>query len=309
MRVKLVITGAAGSVGSFLARHLAQGRHELMLVDRDDAVAALPASHLVAAVEDRAAMEQALQGADALIHCAWSFADDPVTTMQSDVGGYLTCLEAAVHAGVKRVLFLSSAVVYGQPHALPITKEHPCYIHAARSPLYAAAKLAAEHLGYVYAQRHQMTVTNLRFWWAFGAEIGGRNLRELVKKALAGEPLEVPAGAGGSFVWMPDIGQFVDLWLSDAGRVRGHTYNAGTAYLTWEQVAGVIKELTGMTGDVRTVPAEEWRGGSFLLGAWHLAHDRAAADLGFTPGLSAEAALRKLREAMVPMVRKLTTQK
>jgi len=48
-------------------------------------------------------------------------------------------------------------------------------------------------------------VTNIRFWWGFGEEIGGKHLRNMIQNALDGEVIQVPEGAGGSFLHFDDF--------------------------------------------------------------------------------------------------------
>ncbi len=304
--MRVAITGAAGSVGSYLAPFLADRGHELVLVDRDanvvDLARSVGAAAYVGSIGDRTLMQEALDGSEAIVHSAWSFSDEPEATFSADVLGYVSCLEAAVRSRVRQILFFSSAVVYGYPRSVPIEEDHPCLVEQARKPLYAAAKLAAEHLGYVYSQRHGLAVTNVRFWWAYGADIGGRHLKDMVKRALAGNTLEVPAGAGGSFLHLSDLGYFVEIWLRNAPPAGSPAFNLATCYVGWEEIASLIVDLTGCKGGYVAVNPANWRGSSFLMGVWKLSWAKAQAKLGFAPRLSPSEALGELRGALARLV-------
>jgi nucleoside-diphosphate-sugar epimerase len=103
-------------------------------------------------------------------------------------------------------------------------------VEEARKPLYGIAKAAAEKLCLMYGKTKGPPATVVRFWWAYGDEIGGKHLREMLKIASGGTPLEVPAGSGGSFLHMADLAQGIERCLFNPAYGRTgifHVYHLG----------------------------------------------------------------------------------
>lgn len=251
-------------------------------------------------IEDRATVERAIEGCDAVVNLAWSFSDDPAETFQSDVLGHINLLEAARAHGVRSFIHTSSAIVYGRPvTGRAVDEEHPCLVQLARKPLYAVAKFATDELCRLYWAQHRLPTTVLRFWWAFGSEIGGSNLRALIKQAFGGQPVTVPAEAGGSFLSLDDFSQAVELVLEKLERqeAQGEIFNLGTLYVQWQEVAEMIASLASPNPGTRVVPREQWSGSSFLADDWQLSHEKAERLLGYRP-LDAEEARQRLQGAI-----------
>ncbi len=302
--MELLITGAAGSVGRYFGEYFAGRGYGLRVLDLREVQLpkdlARAARVFVGSVADRELVARAVAGADAVIHLAWSFAEDPVQVLEEDLRGHLYLLEAAQQQGVKKFLYASTATVYGQAVATPVSEDHPCLVLEARKPLYALAKLFAEDLCRLYWLEKKLPVTIFRFWWAFGEEIGGRHLRAMVASALKGEKIEVPAGAGGTFVTLEDLARAFELALTQ--EAAGQVYNVGSFYVTWEEIAGMAVEQAGSKSEVEVVPLEQWQGPRFLSDCWELSFEKAAAELGYRPACGREAGLAALRKALARLV-------
>jgi UDP-glucose 4-epimerase len=249
------------------------------------------------AVEDPETTGQSVAGCEAVVHLAWSFSDDPRSLVERDLRGHALLLEAARTHGVGRLLYASTAVVYGKLVRAPVDEDHPLNVLAARKPAYGIAKEFAEKLTLLAGQGGGPSATVLRFWWAFGDEIAGRHLREMLKTAAAGEPLLVPAGCGGSFLTQEDFNAAVALLLErpDAG---GRVFNLASAYLTWGEVARMVVEAAGGTGGVTAVPRGQWQGAPFLADRWELDDTRIREELGFRPCRDAAGVREALRRAI-----------
>ncbi|MGZ3559954.1 MAG: NAD-dependent epimerase/dehydratase family protein, partial [Thermodesulfobacteriota bacterium] len=143
----------------------------------------------------------------------------------------------------------------------------------------------AEELCRLYNKQRGLPVTIFRFWWAFGENIGGRHLRDLVKKALRGQPLEMVHGAGGAFLTMEDLSKAIASAMEAPG-ASGQIYNLGSLFLTWEEIGAMIVNLTQSKSSVQLVPSDRWKGPAFLNEVWDLSWEKAQKDLGFKPGHS-----------------------
>ncbi len=173
----VLITGGAGFIGSHLVDALlARGRavrvlDNLSMGKRGNLPLEHPRLQLIEGdVADAALVRQALAGCQAVVHLAavasvQASVDDPVGTHQSNFIGTLNVCEAMRQQGVKRVLFASSAAVYGNNgEGRAIDEETP------KAPLtpYAADKLASEHYLDFYRRQHGLEPAIFRFFNVFG---------------------------------------------------------------------------------------------------------------------------------------------
>jgi UDP-glucose 4-epimerase len=176
--MKAVVTGGAGFIGSHLTDALLARGDEVMVVDRLrtsqfnlNGAIERGARLARADVTDTAAMRDALNEwqPEVVYHLAaqidvrWSV-EDPSTDAHQNIGGTAAVLEAARHAGVKRVVLASTAGVYGDPDRLPVNEGTP---PAPLSP-YGAGKAAAESYLALFSRLHGLSTLSLRMSNVYG---------------------------------------------------------------------------------------------------------------------------------------------
>ena len=144
-------------------------------------------------------------------------------------------------------------------------------------------------------------VRDRSFWWAYGATIGGSNLRDLVRKAIHNQPLEMVPDAGGAFLTMADLARAVELSLSSPA-AAGRVYNVGSLFMTWKEIGEIIVSLTGSTSEVKQIPSGNWRGPAFLNEVWDLDWSLARQEMGYEPAETADAMKAAFREALAGCV-------
>jgi UDP-glucose 4-epimerase len=206
-------------------------------------------------------------------------------------------LDAAVAEKISHFFYTSTAVVYGKPTKSSITEEDPCLVEEARKPFYGIAKLMAEKLSLAYFRTKGLPVTIFRFWWSYGQEIGGRHLRDLIKLAQAGQPLMVPEGAGGSFLHLDDLTNAILLAIQKQ-KTFGEIFNLSTLFLSWEEVARIIIEVTDSSSPLEVISSKEWKGPPFLADIWKLSTGKAERVFAYRPTLSPSEARQRLKEAI-----------
>jgi UDP-glucose 4-epimerase len=299
--MKFLITGGAGSVGQSLTLSLLEKGHTIRILDKKtDELHPLRNKNLElikGEIEDPSRVKEAIKGIDVIVHLAWSFSDDPIELLASDLKGHILLLDAAVAEKIAHFFYTSTAVVYGKPIKSPITEEDPCLVEEARKPFYGIAKLMAENLSMAYFRTKGLPVTVFRFWWSYGEEIGGRHLRDLIKLAQIGEPLTVPKGAGGSFLHVDDLSNAIWMALQKP-ETFGEIFNLSTLFLSWEEVVRMIIEVTHSSSPLKVVPAREWKGPQFLADIWELSTGKAERVFAFQSTLSHLKAQESLKKAI-----------
>ncbi len=174
--MRVLVTGGAGYVGSVTVEALVGAGHEVTVLDsmfRGHSGALVEGATLLQAdIADRERVQAALQssGIEAVLHCAGlalvgESVADPARYFRDNVGGGMAFLDAMNAAGVKRIVFSSSAAVYGNPISTPIEEDHP------KEPVnpYGETKRAFESTLQWYAQAYGMAAVSLRYFNACGA--------------------------------------------------------------------------------------------------------------------------------------------
>jgi UDP-glucose 4-epimerase len=294
--MKILIAGGAGEVGKHLVQDLTAQGHSVRVLDRAEKMKG-QRDALRGDLSDPALVRAAVEGVDAIVNLAWSFAEDPQVIFGEDIRGHVNLLEAACTHKVSRFIYTSTATVYGKAVHHPVTEAHPCLIADARKPLYALGKYTAEELCRYFFKARGLPTTVLRFWWAFGATIGGSNLRDLIRKAANNQPLEMVQGAGGAFLTMADLGRAILLAASKPA-AAGRIYNVGSLFLSWKEIGDIIIGLTGSSSVIKPISSEQWRGAAFLNEVWDLDWSKAREELGYEPAESAETMKASFIEAL-----------
>lgn len=173
----ILVTGGAGFIGSHLVDALLAQGHRVRVLDnlsmgkRANLPLDNPRLHLLEGdVADAVLVDQAVAGCAAVVHLAavasvQASVDDPVSTHQSNFVGTLNVCEAMRRHGVKRVVYASSAAVYGNNGEGQAIDEG-----TAKAPLtpYASDKLASEHYLDFYRRQHGLEPAIFRFFNIFG---------------------------------------------------------------------------------------------------------------------------------------------
>lgn len=175
---KILVVGGAGYIGGICARALARGGHSVVTYDDlSTGYAEAVTGPLVRGdVRDAGALRQTLREGrfDAVMHFASRIAvgesvREPLGYYGVNVGGSLALLEAMAEAGVRRLVFSSSAAVYGDPRELPIPETHP---FAPVSP-YGRTKAMIEEVVADLRAAEGLQVATLRYFNAAGAAEDG----------------------------------------------------------------------------------------------------------------------------------------
>jgi uronate dehydrogenase len=157
----LLVTGAAGAVGSLLRPLLRRPGRRLTLLDLATPPDLDPATerHAAASVTDPRAMDAAMDGVDLVVHLGGIAKERPWRqVLETNIHGTQVVLDAAQRAGVPRALLASSVHVVGMVPATAAGGR----LDPRPDTFYAVSKVAVEALGSLYADRYGMTVVSAR---------------------------------------------------------------------------------------------------------------------------------------------------
>lgn len=201
---RILITGGAGLVGSHIADLLVkQGVSEIIVLDnftrgcRDNLAWTQANGPLVIVdgdIRDRQLLTDIMQGVDIVFHQAairiTQCAKEPRLALEVLADGTFNVLEAAVKAGVKKVVAASSASIYGMAENFPTTESHHPYNNRT---LYGAAKAFNEGLFRSFSEMYGLNYIGLRYFNIYGPrmDIYGVYTEVLIRwmeRITAGQP-------------------------------------------------------------------------------------------------------------------------
>jgi UDP-glucose 4-epimerase len=302
--VKLLVTGGAGYVGSVVGALLLDAGHEVVVLDdlsTGDQVAVPPGARFVQGRVHEAAHDVLDRSFDGVLHFAAFIAAgesvaDPAKYWDNNLVGSLRLLDAMRAHRVPRIVFSSTANVYGDPDAVPIPETA-----ATRPPNpYAGSKLAVDHALRDEAVAHGVAATSLRYFNVCGAHLAGEvaigerhdpetHLIPIALQVAAGtrEKLQLfgddyPTDDGTcvrDYIHVTDLARahLLALDAMHAGQHRVYNLGNGNGFSN-RQVVEVVREVTGHPVPVEVAPRRP--GDPAVLVA---ASDRARSELGWQP--------------------------
>ena len=232
----VLVTGGAGYIGSHIVVELARVGHQPIVVDNfcNSSPSVIPRLRRVtdrqipsitADVRDKAALSRifAEHPIAAVVHCAGLKAvgegeAQPLSYYDNNVGGAIALVAAMAEAGVKRMVFSSSAAVYGQPDKNPVTEDAPLRPHN----VYGRTKRIVEQLlEDLAAADRSWRVALLRYFNPAGAHSSAA-----IGEAPSGRPNNlVPLLAGVAAQKLGEIDVYGDDWpTSDGTGVRDYIH-------------------------------------------------------------------------------------
>lgn len=299
----VLVTGAAGYIGSVVAEHLLAHGHVVAALDNlsqgHRAAAPAGAAFFEGDLRDRARLAEVLTTVrpDAVLHLAaealvGESVAEPAKFFEVNVTGGLNLLDAMRGAGVRRLVFSSTAAVYGEPEQVPIREGFPLRPVNA----YGASKLAFERALPWYAAAYGLRHVSLRYFNACGAtaERGEHHVPEthliaiLLEVALGlrpeirifGSDYDTPDGTCiRDYVHVGDIAEAHLLALDRMDGIASGAFNLGNgAGFSNREVVAAARRVTGHP--IPAVAAPRRAGDPARLVA---SAERARAVLGWSP--------------------------
>jgi len=278
---KILVTGGAGYIGSITAHHLLKRGFEVVVVDdlsRGHRENVAPERLHVVRLQDTDGVAALLKGVDAVVHFAAYSAvgesmREPELYFSNNVGGTASLLEAMARNGVRRLVFSSTAAVYGNPEKMPIPED------ARIAPVnpYGESKAIVEKILRELDHYRGLRSVPLRYFNACGADPGAglgeahnpeTHLIPLLFRAVAtGEPVQI----FGNDYATPD-GTCIRDYIHVSDLATAHlaaldhllaggasaAFNVGTgAGLTVLEVLRAVEKVTGKSVPHKIAPRRE----------------------------------------------------
>ncbi len=248
--MKILVTGGAGFIGSHVSKLLLDLGHQVTVIDDlshgNQASIDKKAFFIKSSMLDQKKLEEILPGHGAVIHMAslievGESVKAPVEFVENNILGTVKLLQAMKNTGVKKIIFSSSACVYGVPKKLPITEDDP--LGEQENP-YGITKTTMEKFCKLYNKLFGFDVVILRYFNPYGpGELHNPETHAIpnfIKAVLEKKPLPLfwKGEQIRDFIYIDDLAEAHVLPLNLNGL---HIYNVGTE--TGVKVMDVVKTI------------------------------------------------------------------
>jgi UDP-glucose 4-epimerase len=258
---RLVLVGGAGLIGSHIIDQLVRTPvAEIVVIDNfvrgtqanlSDAARSSKVRIVEGSMTDRALLARELRGADGvfLLASLWlgECVNDPRSAWEVNTLGTWTVVEACLSAGVQRIVYSSSASVYGNAITTPMTEEHPFNNRTT----YGATKIANEQMLRAAYEQHRLPYVGLRYMNVYGPRMDYRGtyvsvIMKVLDRIFDGEP-PVVFGDGTQvydFIHVTDVAR-ANILAMEAD-CADENFNVGMGLGT--SINELVQQLIELTG-------------------------------------------------------------
>ncbi len=302
---KVVVLGGAGFIGSHVVEelllepvdeivvydNLTRGQQESLRRPLQD-----PRVRIVEGdINHTDVLDEAIAGADCVIHLAalWLLHcyQYPRAAFQVNIEGTFNVLEACVKHDVKKLVYSSSASVYGDAVETPMTEDHPY----SNRTFYGATKIAGEHMCRAFHERYGLDYVGLRYMNVYGARQDYKGaytavMMKMLDRIRDGQPLVVYGDGAQTydFIYVSDVAR-ANVSAMKASATDSF-YNIGFGVGTSvRELADLLLEITGTEVGIEYEP----EGQTFVTHRVGSV-DRAKEELGFEATIELADGLRRL---------------
>jgi UDP-glucose 4-epimerase len=260
--MKILVTGGAGFIGSHIVEHF-QGTAEVRVLDNLRSgfrhnLEGFEHTLMEASILDRAAVRRAMQDVDYVFHLAAMISvpesmSQPIECNEINTRGTLVVLEEAAAAGVKKLVFSSSAAVYGDNPDVPKVES---MLPEPKCP-YAITKLDGEFYCRMFTHEKRLATACLRYFNVFGPrqDPGSQYAAAVpifIHRALRGEPITIHGDGEQTrdFIYVKDVAA-ANAYLATKSPAQGVFNVAYGRRLSINDLSQMICQLTHSRSEIR----------------------------------------------------------
>lgn len=274
--MRALVTGGAGFIGSHLTERLLKDGHQVTVIDNLSTGSLKNIEHLrghrgfefvTGDIRSTEIMTLLIERSDVIYHLAAAvgvrlIAEDPVRTIQTNIGGTEIVLDIANTFG-RRIFLASSSEVYGKSEAVPFREEDDLVLGNTSLSrwAYACSKAIDEFLGLAFHRQYDLGVVIGRFFNTVGPRQTGQYgmvVPRFIQMALNNEPVLI-YGTGKQtrcFCYVADLVEAL-IGLMNCEQAAGKVFNIGTSEeISIEDLADKIIDMTGSQSKKKFVPYE-----------------------------------------------------
>lgn len=271
MRDKILVTGGAGFIGSYIVEELVKEGYKGVVLDdlRTGVLSNLKdvidkIDFVKGSINDKKLLDNVMQGVDIVYHLAAEVGVDRVIgrdkeVWKNDYEGTKKVLDVAAKHRVRKFLFTSTSEVYGKfnPDRLPMKEDN----FFTPDTIYGKAKLEAEKLVAQYSNELGIIGVSTRYFNAYGPRqtLNGYCIPHFIDAALKGEDIKIH-GDGSQTRDLTYIDDAVKLTMtlitnSFRDKFSGETFNIGTGFsISMNDLARKIIEMTNSESKIIYIP-------------------------------------------------------
>lgn len=263
--MKALVTGGSGFIGSNVSKMLLSKGVEVVVFDNlssgnYDNIRELNVNFIKGDILDKDAIKDACKGVDVVFHLAASVGrqrsiDHPQLDSEINLIGTINVLEGMRANGVKKIVYSSSAAIFGELQSPEIDENHP---QNADSP-YGVSKLAAEKMILSYSEIYDITAVCLRYFNIYGVnqryDLYGNVIPIFAHRLFAGEPLLIYGDGTQTrdFVNVYDVARANVMAGLEYGKTEVFNLGSGES-ITINKLAQMMQEISGIDNGINYLP-------------------------------------------------------
>lgn len=268
-KMHVLITGGAGFIGSHTAGCLLQQGHRVTVLDnlssgkRENLPDSPDLRLVIGNINDPVAVTEAIEGCDRVLHLAAQVSvaasvEQPIPSCRDNILGFVNILDHARRSGITRMVYASSAAVYGQPAELPLNESSA----TAPSSPYGLEKLVNDQYAALATDLYGMQMLGMRYFNVYGPKQDPSSpysgvISLFVDRLRRGEILNVHGDGGQTrdFVFVGDVARINAAALADT--TEG-VMNVGTGNsCTLLELIDVLATIAGVEPTINHGPARQ----------------------------------------------------
>ena len=267
--MRALVTGGAGFIGSNIVPLLLENHWQVMVLDNlssgykcniDNYLRDGRVKFIYGDVCNPVDIDNALNNADVVFHLAACVGrqksiDNPVLDSATNLIGTIYLLEGMRKHGIKRIVYSSSAAIFGELLTPTINENHP---QNADSP-YGVSKLAAEKMILAYSGLYGITAICLRYFNIYGInqrfDVYGNVIPIFAKRLYSHEPITIYGDGKQTrdFVNVSDVARANYLAATNAKTTAVYNLGSGNS-ISIQRLADMMQEITGLKSDIHYGP-------------------------------------------------------